>query len=518
GSLDQVGGLRAARWFRESTSGQFDNFGPDAQRELQDRVIERHGLMDSDLAWSAAASGWTSAWRTPAWEAMLTAAQEGKFDILVVGYVSRFLRNLKQTLIAVEDHLHPAGVAVLFADERLLSSDPDDWDQFVREAHEAEAYSRKLSKRVAEGYAAKRRRLGVPGGNRAPYGMVREGRPSTLRIDDTTAPTVRRAYELAATGTTDWEVARQTGLAKSHVAELLTNPIYGGRLRTGELAGVEPIVEPALYSKVQDLRARRRTRTPGRIVRRNYPLRLRCAGCGRFLYGDTGRYRHPAPTCAAFIAATPMLRRRYRNSHDRRVQGHSYPQGWYEDAIARLLGEVGRVDDATILEAVALYGDEEPRVDERTLGRIEREREEAGRQLAKTRDVPAWQAAMARLDAEEQRAREPLDEPRLSAPEIVDYLRSLPSLWADTGPDGRQALASALFARTDVLGYEQMFYELTPDAIALGLDAALPPTFELRCSIGEFGRGERISPDICDAPTTVHFVRSLSTNAEARTA
>jgi len=35
-SLDAVTGLRAARWFRESTSGQFDNFGPDAQREQQD--------------------------------------------------------------------------------------------------------------------------------------------------------------------------------------------------------------------------------------------------------------------------------------------------------------------------------------------------------------------------------------------------------------------------------------------------------------------------------------------------
>ena len=57
---------------------------------------------------------------------------------------SRFLRNLKQTLIAVEDHLHTAGVVVLFADERLLSSDPGSWDQFIREAHEAEAYSRKL--------------------------------------------------------------------------------------------------------------------------------------------------------------------------------------------------------------------------------------------------------------------------------------------------------------------------------------------------------------------------------------
>ncbi len=29
--LDDLGGMRAARWFRESTAGQWDNFGPDAQ-------------------------------------------------------------------------------------------------------------------------------------------------------------------------------------------------------------------------------------------------------------------------------------------------------------------------------------------------------------------------------------------------------------------------------------------------------------------------------------------------------
>ena len=121
-SLDQVGGMRAARWFRESTAGQWDNFGPDAQREQQDRAIARYGLADSALEWSVASSGWTSAWRTPTWEAMVASAQAGAFDVLVVGYVSRFLRNLKQTLIAVEDHLHAAGVVVLFADERLLSS------------------------------------------------------------------------------------------------------------------------------------------------------------------------------------------------------------------------------------------------------------------------------------------------------------------------------------------------------------------------------------------------------------
>ena len=81
---------------------------------------------------------------------------------------------------------------------------------------------------------------------------------------------------------------------------------------------------------------------------------------------------------------------------------------------------------------------------------------------------------------------------RLSSGEVVSYLRSLPALWADAGPDGRQALATSIFARTDVMGFERLEYDLTPDAVELGLDAALPAVFELTGTIGEFGRGERI--------------------------
>lgn len=54
-----------------------------------------------------------------------------------------------------------------------------------------------------------------------------------------------------------------------------------------------------------------------------------------------------------------------------------------------------------------------------------------------------------------------------------------------------QALATAIFARTDVMGFEWLEYELTPDAIELGLGAALPATFELTGTIVEFGRGKR---------------------------
>jgi hypothetical protein len=81
-------------------------------------------------------------------------------------------------------------------------------------------------------------------------------------------------------------------------------------------------------------------------------------------------------------------------------------------------------------------------------------------------------------------------------PMVVDYTRSFPRLWADSGPDGRQALVVAIFSRLDVPGFRRLEYELTPDAIDLGLDAALPPVIELDRQIGESGRGERASPSL----------------------
>ena len=76
--------------------------------------------------------------------------------------------------------------------------------------------------------------------------------------------------------------------------------------------------------------------------------------------------------------------------------------------------------------------------------------------------------------------------------EIVDYLRNLPRLWGDSGPSGGQALAVAIFSRLEVLGFRQMEFELTLDAVELGMDAAVQGAIELGPRVGEFGRGERI--------------------------
>jgi hypothetical protein len=57
------------------------------------------------------------------------AARQRSFDVLLVGYVSRWQRNLRRTLELLEDVLHPAGVAVYFCDEEILSSSDRHWDQ-----------------------------------------------------------------------------------------------------------------------------------------------------------------------------------------------------------------------------------------------------------------------------------------------------------------------------------------------------------------------------------------------------
>ncbi len=126
-TVEDLAGARAARWIRESTPGQFDRYGPEAQSEFQDRAIARLGLIDSGLAWRAAHSGRT-VYRSAEMAAMLGSAQRGEFDVLLVGYVSRWQRNLRRTLELLEDTLHPAGVPVYFCDEEILTSSERHWE------------------------------------------------------------------------------------------------------------------------------------------------------------------------------------------------------------------------------------------------------------------------------------------------------------------------------------------------------------------------------------------------------
>jgi len=213
--LDVLHGRRVARWIRESTKAQEDRYGPDAQREHQGRAIERYGLIDTGIVWQVAHSGRTVD-QTLEWAEMLARAGR-EYDILVVAYVSRFARNV-EALARTIRQLHVAGAAVYFCDERLLSSDEQHWDWYMREAVEAESYSRRLSRRVREGYETKWRRHRDPGGW-APLGFRRELEPPRrLVIDLATIGAAAKLFERYATGRVSMQdLARATGVHEDAV-------------------------------------------------------------------------------------------------------------------------------------------------------------------------------------------------------------------------------------------------------------------------------------------------------------
>ena len=488
-SLDRLQDLRAARWTRESTKGQEDRFGPEAQRDQQDRAISRYSLVDATIAdptlnFRVAHSGRTIA-DTPEFNQMLARAGRD-FDILVVGYVSRFARDARTALNARHD-LHAASAAIVFAVEGLLTSDDDRWGDWFRQTGEAEEYSRRLAKRVKEGYAVKRRFYGVPGGNRAPLGYRRErSDPSNPRsrqvvVEDAEGlATVRRCFELSAQGLTDSQVAAEVGLKLTHLREILTNRFYVGELRDGSAALVPAAITPALWDRVQVVRGQFARRHRGPVTYRPYVLSslLHCASCGRRLTGHTGRYRH-VDVCLPFRVARPTVRASY---------GHSYKAEVYEDLVPQVLARVS-VSAQLIADALPLAtATEGP--DPFTLARIQRDRDAALAHYTTDRDALALDTTFALLDAEEKEARNRQDEVP-TAEQSLAWLQDLPALWQAAEPSGRRLLVEAVFERIDVLGISSVEITPTPEADACGWSDAFGEPVALSVKV-KTGRGERI--------------------------
>jgi DNA invertase Pin-like site-specific DNA recombinase len=484
-----MAGLRAARWTRESTKAQDDRFGPEAQRDQQQRAIDRYELVDvtikdPTLDLRLAHSGRTVA-DTPEFRQMLARAGTD-FDVLVVGYVSRFARDARTALNARHD-LHAAGAAILFADEALLTSDDDRWGDWFRQTGEAEEYSRKLAKRVKEGYAVKRKFHGVPGGNRAPLGYRRQRSEPTnprsrqvLVEEAEELATIHRCFELSAQGFTDRQVASEVGLRLTHVREILTNSFYIGRLRDGSPTSVPAAVTSELWNHVQLVRGQFARRHRGPVTYRPYVLSslLHCSACGRRLTGHTGRYRH-VDACLAFRAARPKTRSSY---------GHSYKAEVYEDLVPQILARVS-VNAALMAQTVTLATTPE-RSDSFTTARIKRDRQAALARFELDRDLMGLQATFERLDGDEEEAKAHEDHGP-TAEQANEWLRDLPALWAHAAPDGQRLLVEAIFERIDVLGLVSADITPTPEAESRGWSIAFGDPVVLGAKV-KTGRGERI--------------------------
>ena len=430
-SLDDLRGLRAARWVRESTDEQFDRYGPDSQREQMDRFAQRYGLGDTGLSWEVPESGRT-VWRHPKMAEILAAARAGKFDVLLTGYADRWQRNLRRFLELIEDALHPAGVALIMCDRRLLSSDPHDWDEMVREAHGAEIYSRRLGERIADGYEARYRRYADPAGN-APAGFRRQpGPPHLLEVDPEAIGRVVEMFERYARGDIGFErLGREYGIPAEGARKIIMNPVYNGwavrascdshgRGRPEERLAArwraDPPVSDELWERVSAVRRQHSRGGAPRRRNRIDPLAgiLHCT-CGQYVRAnglDGGRRHqrlHPG-TCPAWGD-----RRAYRTDT------------WYRPLAAQLSALT--LDDATIERVVRYATRPAPPADELRVRRIRRQRQEiALAHAAGNLDDAEYLAAVARLRDQERAA--PAPPPRVEPRAVVRRLRDFGALWA----------------------------------------------------------------------------------------
>ena len=506
--LDDLRGLRAARWVRVSTSEQQDNYGPDSQRAQQDGAISRIGLTDTGLSWQLAHSGYATdndgiarIASDPRYIEMLSRAGTD-YDVLLVAYVSRMSRNA-ELLQKTRRMLHAAGAVIFACDERMLSTDT----QWIREAADAEVYSARLGVRITEGHEAKWRRYDDPPGWAALGYRRSVDKPRLLAIDLDTSAQAVALYEQYATGTLNIDELADMGIARmSHgrrkgqpmtregIADVLANPVYRGVVAyMGEQKQREDlrVVPDDLWWLVQEVR---QLRSRGGGPRNNDRVDmlsglLFCADCGASIGRDgyarkgESRRRHKRP-CASWG-------RRERK----------YASTW-EMPMVEQVKQLDISDQTLAMVRIALRTPPASTDVDLALRRVAKEREQAATAFGLgDLPLPDFLAKIAALGARAKSlaARQEGTEGRVSAEQAVSYIRSFADSWGRAGEGARSGLLHAIIGRVNVRGPEFVSVELTRTAEAHGLALTLPEYVSVERTFGS--RAAMACPRGLEPPT-----------------
>lgn len=270
------------------------------QRDSIEGYARRHGL--SIAAWfqeteTAATQGRREFTR------MLAELQGGAAQGLIIHKIDRSARNLRDW--ANLGDLIDRGIDLQFAHDPVdlhsrggrLSADI--------QAVVAADYIRNLREEVRKGFYGRLKQGFYP--LPAPLGYLNRGKARPKELDPVTAPLIRRAFELYATGTHPLDMlrkelfvlglrARDGGpLRRTVLAEILHNPFYAGLMRirtTGEVfQGVHvPLIPQALFDRVQ---AVAQGKFSARVQKHDFLFRrlVQCATCDYRLVGERQKQR-----------------------------------------------------------------------------------------------------------------------------------------------------------------------------------------------------------------------------------
>jgi site-specific DNA recombinase len=257
--------------------------------------------------------------KRPGFQRLIEDAMEHSFDVVLVFHTSRFARNTVEAKRYKKLLRSELGIDVISVTQPL-GADADDPAAFLSESvHEIfdEYYSVSLSFWTKMGLREKARQGKLTGS--LPWGYVK-GDDAIAAPDPERAPYVRQLFEMYASGQhtdrtlAEWlnvneqRTTRGRSFGVDTVREMLCNAAYAGyvsgrRDKTKAIKGLhEPLVEEALFDRVQEMRRQRaRTLKPGRPSQR-YLLRglARCERCQGKMQGTAiGRKLVPRYYCAS---------------------------------------------------------------------------------------------------------------------------------------------------------------------------------------------------------------------------
>ena len=310
-SFEDLRGLRAVGYIRDSTLDQRKGFGPDIQMRNEERFAESYGLVLNDRWYTEFVSG-RSVQKRKEFQMLLADAKLDRFDVLLVDHTSRFGRNQAEC-IRYKEELHQLGKTIVFVSQGIISgSERDFLSERINETLD-EAYSRNLSRYVRSGLAEKAAQGHAIG--RPPLGYRNEksssGRGAHHVIDPRTQSVLLAVLKGYASGKHSFRSLSQElnsqgyrtsdgkPFTESSISTILNNRFYQGdvvyhRGRSDEevIPGAHEVPQEIkdLWSRCQDVRRERNA--PGRSSRpsrqqRVYPLTgvLVCDGCGRSFHG-----------------------------------------------------------------------------------------------------------------------------------------------------------------------------------------------------------------------------------------
>lgn len=307
--------MRAALYCRVSTEEQArEGYSIDNQLTVCRRVCQDRGWAVAGEYIDAGISGrYEAIGRRPAFKRLLDDAQAGRFQVVVVWQLDRFSRNTVLTLSAFS-LFQKHQVDFFSHNERLDYTTPTGRLQLSVLAAFAQYFSDNLGVQVSAGKLG-RKRKGLHNGH-LPFGTV-AGTDGVAVPDPATYPGLVLAYQLAADGASDAEVARALNAAGYRIAkgrslslftansvcQLLPNRFYLGELpeNGGWMPGKhQPLVDASLFERALAHRRQRfNDRGPHSSPKGIFALTglVRCGycGCPMWMYRAQGEGRHAAP-------------------------------------------------------------------------------------------------------------------------------------------------------------------------------------------------------------------------------